>query len=450
MTWRLDLLGRLLLILLGSILLLAAGSVTLIVLHGEGERAPVSFPRVRQVGGIIDLMAGANRPARAAILRAANGVDLTVRLVDALAPIEGLRRAPRLEAELRRFTFSSTPVRAYVSPIFQPRDTGGRVEGFLAYAVGRLPDGQFVTLTTNGGPDKERPRFLNLPASLWMGGLAGIVAVLALLLTARETRPLRDLARATRRFDGTAVTVETAVDGASDIRRTTIAVADMQARVVSLLGERSLMIGSISHDLRTLLTRMRLRTATLADNGVRQGLENDLDGMDAMLADALAFARGTSTRVRGLVDLADIAAAELAEREARDGGTVITADLQDAPCLGDIHALRRVVANLLDNAVKYGRGKVHVSVSSAGGWARLSVEDDGPGIPLDQRTAVLAPYHRGDDPRARRLAGSGLGLAIVQQIIRAHGGRITILDSRWGGASLTVELECPDSRSASA
>lgn len=442
MTWRLDLLGRLLLILLGSVLLLAAVSVALLVLHEETRYAPASFPRVRQVGGIIDLMAQANERQHAAMLRAANGVDLTVRIANALPPSGGLRRAPRLEAELRRFTFSPTPVVAYVSPDFRPRDTAGRVEGFLAYAVARLPDGRYLTLTTNGGPDKERPRFLKLPASLWMGVLSALVALLALALTARETRPLRVLARATRLFDGTSVTIKSEIDGASDIRRTAIAVADMQARVVDLLSERSLMIGAISHDLRTLLTRMRLRAATLDEGGVRIGLENDLDGMDAMLADALAFARGTSGSARTAIDLADIAAVEVAEREARDGGTVVTVDLQDAPCVGDVHALRRVVANLLDNAVKYGRGRVHLTVSSIGRRVQLDVEDDGPGIPQDQRTAVLAPYHRGPDPQQRRLAGSGLGLAIVQQIIRAHSGTVIITDSDLGGARLTVEIEC--------
>jgi signal transduction histidine kinase len=335
-----------------------------------------------------------------------------------------------------------TPIAAYVSPRFKPRHTAGRVEGFLARAVARLPDGRFVSLGTNGGPDAERPRLLGLPASLWMGGLAVIVALLALLLTAREMRPLRELAKATRRFDGTGVTVEPMTQGAPDIRLTSRAVADMQARVVDLLGERSLMIGAISHDLRTLLTRMRLRSASLVDGITRDGLERDLDGMDAMLADALAFARGTGPSIHAALDLADIAAAEIAEREARPGSSEISADLQDAPCHGDAHALQRVVANLLDNAVKYGRGCVRLTVAGDEETSQLTVEDNGPGIPPDQRAAVLVPYHRGDDPAQRRLAGSGLGLAIVQQIVRAHGGAVNISTSELGGAKIMVKIGC--------
>lgn len=323
MTWRLDLLGRLLLILLGSILLVGAASVSLLLLREQGRRPVLTFPRVRQVAGIVDLMAGADGPARAAILRAANGVDLTVRLVATPPPTGDMRHAPRLEAQIRRFERTATPVTAYVRTTSSPRRSGGLVEGWLGFAVARLPDGSVVTLSTNSGPDKQRPRLFDLPASLWMGVLSVVVVVLALALTARETRPLRDLARATRRFDGTVVTVEPAMMGAWDIRRTAGAVADMQARVIALLGERSLMIGAISHDLRTLLTRMRLRAAAVGDDGVRSGLEDDLDGMDAMLAEALAFARGTSASVRVPIDLADIAAAEIAERGSpygRHGG----------------------------------------------------------------------------------------------------------------------------------
>ena len=448
---RLDLLGRVLLILLGSVLLLGAGSVTLLLLHEEAQRPPsVTFPRLRQVAGIVDLLSDAGTLERSAILRSATGVDLTVRILSSAPPEGDLRRAPRLEAQLRHFMKTRTPITAYVSPSFKPRHTAGRVEGFLARAVARLPDGRFVSFSTNGGPDTERPRLLGLPASLWMGGLAVIVALLALLLTAREMRPLRELAKAIRRFDGTGVTVEPMTQGASDIRLTSRAVADMQARVVNLLGERSLMIGAISHDLRTLLTRMRLRSASLADGTTRDGFERDLDGMDAMLADALAFARGTGPSIHAALDLADIAAAEIAEREARPGETEISANLQDAPCHGDGHALQRVVANLLDNAVKYGRGCVRLTVVGDEETAQLTVEDNGPGIPPDQRAAVLVPYHRGDDPAQRRLAGSGLGLAIVQQIVRAHGGALTISTSELGGARIMVKIGCGRTGRASA
>ncbi len=447
MTRRLDLFGRLLLIVLGSVLLLATASVTLLQLREETKPKPrATFPRVAQVGGIIDLVARETNRDHSETLRAANGVDLTARIIQTKPDTHGLRRAPRLEAELRRVVFTPTPVEAYTSPLYRPRKGGAGVEGFLAAAVARLPDGRYLTITTNGGPDPERPRLFGLPASLWMGAMATVVALLALWGTSRETRPLRDLARAARRFDGTRVTVTRTRVGAADIRRTSLAVAAMQGRVIDLLGERSLMIGAISHDLRTLLTRMLLRVASLGGSTVQMRLEADLDGMDAMIADALAFARGTTSRVHTPLDLADLAAAEIAEREMRGEKVVIDARLGDAPVIGDVHALRRVIANLLDNAVKYGRGQVRVSVSTKVDTTVLTVEDDGPGIDVDQRTAVLEPYRRGDDRRSRHLAGSGLGLAIVGQIVRAHGGTVSIDTAELNGAALTVQLKSRGSK----
>lgn len=442
MRGRFDLFGRLLLILVGSVLLLGATSVTLILVHDElRPRRPSTFPRVRQAAGLIDLAVGPSAPSRQILLRAANGSDLSAVILATPPPPGELQRAPKLTAKLKGFMRTTTPVMAYTDPRYRPIRRGSPIEGFLARAIARLPDGSVLVLTTNATGDQERPRLFGLPASLWMGVLAVIVVLLALWLTARETRPLRDLVRATQRFDGTAVTTAMTLVGAADIRRTAQAVTAMQRRVIDLLGERSLMIGAISHDLRTLLTRLRLRVVVL-DDPARSKLEADLDGMDAMLADALAFARGTTGSVRDHVDLADLAAAEVIEREMRDTAPEITTDLHDAPCLGDAHALRRVIANLIDNARKYGRGRIHLSVTRSDRAVHLSVEDNGPGIPLDQRSAVLAPYHRGDDPQHRRLAGSGLGLAIVQQIMRAHGGLLTISDSKLGGAKVAVQLDC--------
>lgn len=440
MRGRLDLFGRLLLILVGSILLLGSASVTIILVHNQAHRGHVpAFSRIRQAAGLIDLATGPSVPPRNLFLRVANGSDMSAAILAAPPPIAGLHPASRLTAKLQSFMRTGTPVTAYINPRYKPTPSGSGIEGYLAAAIARLPDGRVLVLTTNASGDEERPRLFGMPASLWMGFLAVVVVVLALWLTARETRPLRDLVRATRHFDGSAVTISGALIGATDIRRTTEAVADMQRRVVDLLGERSLMIGAISHDLRTLLTRMRLRVAVLEDPP-RSRLEADLDGMDAMLADALAFARGTTGSVREKTDLADLAASEVAERQARDERVKIVTHLHDAPCLGDAHALRRVIANLIDNALKYGNGQARVSVWQEKRLVLLAMEDDGSGISPDQRAAVLAPYHRGNDPQRRRLAGSGLGLAIVQQIVRAHGGSVLITDSRLGGARVVVAL----------
>lgn len=443
MIGRLDLFGRLMLILLGALVLLGTAGVTLFYVR-EAKRPNLvfaRFPRLEQAAGIIDLAASMSPDERKALVRAASGVDLATSVLPKPPTFDGLRVAPHLTTRLLSRIHSRVPAIAYVSPLFRSRDPKNGVEGFLARAVARLPDGQFVVIDTIATGDKDAPRLFGRPASQWMGAAATLVVLLALWGTARETRPLRRLVKQMGAFDGTSVTITDPPPGAADIRRTSEAAAAMQERVQMLLGERSLMVGAISHDLRTFLTRMQLRVANLPDTDVRALLERDLVSMDAMLSDALAFARGTSAGTeRTAVDLADLAATEAAERDARGQICQIECVLMDAVCLGDQHALRRVVANLIDNAVKYGRGRVRVSTGTAENRAWLTVEDDGPGVSPDQRTEMLQPYRRGETALRTGLAGSGLGLAIVQQIVQSHGGKITIETSTLGGAQVIVEV----------
>lgn len=144
------------------------------------------------------------------------------------------------------------------------------MEGYPARASARLPDGRVVIVDTNSLGDDDAPRLFGIPASQWMGALAIVIVPLALWGTARETRPLRRIARAMRAVDGSKVTVVDDVPAAADIRLTGQAAASMQRRIVALRGERSLMIGAISHDLRTVLTRMSLRVNALADAEARR------------------------------------------------------------------------------------------------------------------------------------------------------------------------------------
>ena len=156
--------------------------------------------------------------------------------------------------------------------------------------------------------------------------------------------------------------------GAPDVRALAAAIAAMQQRISLLLRERTLMVGAISHDLRTFLTRLQLRVMSLADETMRTRCVADLDAMNVLIADALAYARGSDVALEHQsLDLADIAATEIAEREAVGAGLPIEACLADARILGDRVALRRVVANLLDNATRYGRSRLRVTVALAGG-----------------------------------------------------------------------------------
>ena len=148
---------------------------------------------------------------------------------------------------------------------------------------------------------------------------------------------------------------------------------------------------------------------------------------------------------REAVDVADLVAADVAERAASGAPVRLRGeDVGDATVLGDPLALRRVVANLVENAVKFGRSAVDVAVERDETACRVVVDDDGPGIVEAQREDVFSPFYRVDSSRDRRTGGTGLGLAIARQIVEAHGGTVSVTAGPLGGARFTVALPAID------
>ncbi len=286
------------------------------------------------------------------------------------------------------------------------------------------------------------PWLLGQPLSLWVAVLGLIVAGLVTIGARHELGPLRRLTEAVSRFDGRAAEPALAQQGAPEIRHLAQAVQAMQERIVGLMGERSMLIGAISHDLKTYLTRMRLRAERVAEPERRDRLVEDVDAMTALIETSLGFARGTAAEIgRTPVDLADIVAVEVAEHAAQGAQISLSGEeVPDATVAGDAVALRRVVANLIGNAVKFGRSSVAVAVRRAEGACEVVVEDDGPGIPEEERSAVFSPYYRVERSRNRRTGGTGLGLAIARQIAEAHGGTIVAEAAPAGGARLVMTL----------
>ena len=442
---RLGILGRLLLIFLSALLTL--GAVGLLLLRWQETHPPHGHPgpflRVRQAAADIDLLAGSAVSTWPAELRALGDQPLRLRLAERPPSVAGLIAAPRLEAKLRTFarTVAAAETRVYTSPDQSHRDPRDGVEGYMARAVAALPDGRYLVAEPVIDLRSGGPVLFGLPTGLWLGVCGAAVATLAVYGAAHETHPLRALARSLDAFDGAAPCAVAEPAGAPDVQALTAAVNAMQQRVAALVRERTLMLGAVSHDLRTLLTRLQLRVLSLGDEDVRQRFANDLEAMRALIDDALAFARGADVGVaRRRLDLADLVASEVAEREAVGAPLPIGTHLCDAPVLGDPAALRRVIANLLENASSFGRTRIRVTVEAHGAQVRLAVGDDGPGVPLAERAAVLLPFHRVEGSRSRETGGSGLGLAIAQQIVAAHGGELHIRESELGGAEAQVLL----------
>ena len=318
-------------------------------------------------------------------------------------------------------------------PVRSLRDlSGARLE-----AVVELDTGGYLDVMYGGD---ITVRLLGLPIGLLAGIIGFLVALVALLAVRRETRPLTDLSQAVERF-GTQLELQPVPErGAPDVRAVIQAVNTMQARIVDLVRTRTLVLGAISHDLRTYLTRLRLRMEFLPPSDQVAKAAADLDGMQALVDDALAFARASFSGASDEeVDLARLAQAERDARLAE--GAEVTLEGAEAPrrVLGSPAALARVMANLVGNAIAYG-GRADMRLGETGTEVELVVEDRGPGIPAAERASVFEPFYRLEPSRNRERGGAGLGLTIVKQIVEGHGGRVLMGDRPGGGASVRVLL----------
>jgi signal transduction histidine kinase len=283
---------------------------------------------------------------------------------------------------------------------------------------------------------------LGLPIGLGAGLFGTVIALLALYVMQREAKPLARLVAAIDRIDlaGPPTLLPEARRSAPEIRALVDAFNRLQTRLSQLLKARLAMLGGISHDVRTFATRLRLRVDRIPDGPERARAVADIADMIRLLDDALLASRaGVGELAQELVEFERIVQIEVADGQARGAAIAFTGAGTDATILGDRLALRRIVANLIDNALKYG-GRAYVGLASEDGSAVLTIDDNGPGIPPDQRELLLEPFVRLETSRSRRTGGAGLGLAVVRSLVEAHGGTIAIADAPTGGARVMVTL----------
>lgn len=317
-----------------------------------------------------------------------------------------------------------------------PRRWHGR-PFLLVVGQARLADGTVLTFR-HGLPQQG----LGLPLRLLLLlGLLGVsVALLAAWAVRRLTRPLATLADAAgglaRNLDQSPLP-ET---GPLEVARAARAFNAMQRDLKRLLATRAQALAAVSHDLRLPITRLRLRMERLPDDALRRKMEEDLAEMDGMIGGTLDYLRaGSSAEPAARLDLdalVDSVADDLAELGAdirRHGGI-------GKPVTGRPQALRRCLANLLDNARRYGNGPVDVTLTADAVQAAVRIEDRGPGIPAADLDKVFEPYVRLDVSRAKHTGGTGLGLAIARAIARAHGGEVTLAARPGGGAAAILTL----------
>lgn len=272
---------------------------------------------------------------------------------------------------------------------------------------------------------------------IWMIGTSLILLTIAVLFLRNQIRPILSLADAAEAF-GKGRELDFRPRGAREVRRAGNAFIEMKRRIERAMGERTTMLNGVSHDLRTILTRFKLSLALLERSPDLEALEKDVDEMSRMLEDYLAFARGDvgeaaiETDIRALLE-------ELKSDAERQGHQTQLKVFGDPLVVIRPDAFRRLLTNLVSNAARFG-DRIAISATHDARYLIVMVDDDGPGIPPDQREDVFRPFFRLDEARNVDSGGTGLGLAIARDIARAHGGDIILGDSPLGGLRATVRL----------
>ncbi|QCI64809.1 ATP-binding protein [Phreatobacter stygius] len=266
------------------------------------------------------------------------------------------------------------------------------------------------------------------------------VVIVAVLLIRWLTRPLERFAEAARKLYASADRAPVPETGPYEIRTLAHAFNEMQGRIRRLITARTQALAAVSHDLKTPLTRLRMRIDEIGNAETQRAIAADLSEMEAMIDATLSYLRGDrSDEEMRPVDLIAIIAT-IAD-DARDAGDSVSLDAPRSIVVHGRHlALKRALTNLIQNAIKYG-GVAAITVRAEHGQARVCVADEGPGIPDQDMDAMFEPFVRLDHSRNRGSGGFGLGLTIANEIVRAHGGTISLANRTEGGLCVTVLLE---------
>lgn len=277
---------------------------------------------------------------------------------------------------------------------------------------------------------------------LWMLGTSVILLTVAILFLGNQIRPIVRLAEAADAFGkGRPVSEDFKPRGAREVRQAALAFLEMKDRIKTHVAQRTSMLAGVSHDLRTILTRFKLELALLGDTPESRSLRADVNEMQHMLEDYLAFARGDGGEVAKPANLRELL--EEIHDEAQIYGKPI--DLRLRKRRSDLvlplkrHAIKRALTNLVTNALRFG-DHVVIRAATEGQWLRIEVDDDGPGIPPAERENVFKPFYRLDHARNQDTGNTGLGLAIAKDIVKGHGGNIVLGQSSMGGLRAVISV----------
>ena len=438
--WPSSLAARTLLTLLVGLAMVQAAGLTI---HAADRIELQHEAELRNIGvramGIYRSIVATSIPERQAALK---DLDLGPEIQATLGsdpPLQPEDVTPQDLARIIRVSMSLVAVR----PINRPRDVqmrGMPWDGSVTIGY-KLPDAGWLNLVVTVPP----PRPWHSPAFLLAFGLMTLfAALLSFWAVQRLTAPVATLAKAAERLGRDVNAPPLPEDGPDEVALAAQAFNTMASRIRRFVRDRTFLLTAIGHDLRTPITRLKLRAEFIDDDELRTKFLADLDELDTMVSATLAFGRDTAdTEPAVAMDLGALLRTILDEMaDARPDAADALAFSGDARVTlrGRPVALKRAFANLVGNAVKYG-GAARVAVTAPeAGIATITVEDDGPGLPPDQLERVFDPFYRVEDSRNRETGGTGLGLPIARNIFRAHGGDVVLANRAGGGARAIVTL----------
>lgn len=276
---------------------------------------------------------------------------------------------------------------------------------------------------------------------LWMVTTSLILLIVAILFLRNQIRPILALAQAAEAFGrGQPAPEDFRIRGAREVRQAATAFMEMRDRIERHVEQRTTMLAGVSHDLRTVLTRFRLQLAMMGDTPELRELASDVDEMQQMLEDYLAFSKGAGGEEVNRVDIVGLLG-EIRNAYSDSQNRTVTLNASDQQIFVTIrrNAFKRAITNLVSNATRFGKS-ILITTGTSRRNLVVTVEDDGPGIPPDLREVAFRPFYSLDKSRNQNVKSTGLGLAITRDIIRAHGGEIHLGESRMGGLRATVRI----------
>jgi len=469
-----SLFGRLMLVLAGGLLLaqLLSAAINL----AERDRLLVNaggMQQAQRIADVVKLLDSLGPSERERIVSVLRVPPLILSLDDApLPPLpqahESAPRAAMFTALLQASLGDDRALRVEPGPAFGPPGPRGPRHPFMEDGPGPMVGpgamggpGWMARGPGRGGPvlrtqvqlrdghwarfDSELPQSaVGLPwrLALTLGVLLAAVLLLSFVAVRWVTRPLHVLAEAAEALGRDINAPPLPEEGPTEIAQAARAFNTMQSRLSRFIQDRTRVLAAMSHDLKTPITRMRLRAELMDDEELRQRFEADLKEMESMVTHTLEFMRGLGgSEARQAVDVVALLESLQSDNEAM-GRTVRIEGHAAAPYHAVVSLLKRCLANLVDNAVLYGN-RVTIQVEDTAHCLRLRFLDEGPGIPEPELQKVFEPFYRLEQSRSRETGGTGLGLTIARNIAQMHGGNITLRNRPERGLEAVLSLPRP-------